>query len=64
LVFGYEGETPMDRNGWQELVDNLRGAEYRFGQNAAGYSLVHRVESGAGLTDAEVIAVEGRFTFH
>src|SRR5215213_5581205 len=63
LVFGGGGKTHMHRGGWQELGDNLRGAEYRFGQNAAGYSLVHRVECDAGLTDAEVIAVEGRFSF-
>jgi hypothetical protein len=53
----------MDRGGWQELVDNLRGAEYRFGLNAAGYSLFHRVEFDAGLTVTEVIAAEGRFSF-
>src|SRR5829696_9043834 len=53
----------MNRSGWQELVDNLRGAEYRIGQNAAGYSLFHRVEFDPNLTDPEVIAVEGRFGF-
>jgi hypothetical protein len=53
----------MDRSGRQKLVDNLRGADYRIGQNAAGYSQVHRVELGAGLTDAEAIAVERRFSF-
>jgi hypothetical protein len=53
----------MDRGRWQELVNNLRGAEYPFGQNAAGYLLFHRVEFDAGLTDDEVIVVERRFGF-
>jgi hypothetical protein len=52
----------MDRGGWQELVDQLRGAEYQFGLIAPG-SPVHRIELDAGLTDAEVAAVEGRFGF-
>lgn len=53
----------MDRSGWQELVDNLRGTEYPFGQSASGYSQFLRLEFDAGLNDAEVIAVEGRFGF-
>jgi hypothetical protein len=53
----------MDRVGLQELVDSLRGAKYSFGQDAARYLIVHRVEFDAGLTDAEVIALEGRFSF-
>ncbi len=52
----------MDRGGWQELVENLRGTEYRFGPSAPG-SPVHRVELDAGLTDAEFVAVEGQFGF-
>jgi hypothetical protein len=52
----------MDRSGWQELVENLRGTEYRFGLITPD-SPVHRVEFDAGLTDAEVIAAERRFGF-
>jgi hypothetical protein len=53
----------MDRGGWQELVDNLRGAKISVGQDAAGYVLWDRLEFDPGLTDAEVIAVERRFGF-
>jgi hypothetical protein len=53
----------MDRSGWQELVDKLREAKYSYAQDAAGYSLFRHVEFDAGLTDAEVIAVERRFHF-
>src|SRR5437763_9349956 len=60
--FGGGGETRMDRGGWQVLVDQLRGTEYQFGLIAPG-SPVHRVEFDAGLTDAEVAAVEGQFGF-
>ena len=52
----------MDRDRWQELVDQLQGAEYHFGLIEPG-SPVHRVEFDAGLTDAEVAAVEARFGF-
>jgi hypothetical protein len=50
----------MDRGGWQELVDQLRGAECQFGLISPG-SPVHRVEFDAGLADAEVAAAEARF---
>ncbi len=63
LVFSGGGKTHMHRGGWQELVDNLRDTEYRFGLSASGYSQVHRVEFDAGLTDAEAIEAEGRFSF-
>jgi hypothetical protein len=52
----------MGRGSWQELVDQLRGSECQFGLLSAS-SPVHRVEFDAGLTDAEVAAVEGRFGF-
>lgn len=50
----------MDRGGWQELVNQLRGAEYQFGLITPG-SPVHRVAFDSGLTDAEVADVENRF---
>jgi hypothetical protein len=53
----------MDRSGWQELVDKLRGTKYPIGQNEAGYLIFHHIEFDAGLTDAEVIAAESRFGF-
>ena len=56
----------MNRSGWQELVDQLRGAYYgglpQFGVITPG-SPVHRVEFDAGLTNAEVTTVEKRFGF-
>jgi hypothetical protein len=52
----------MDRGGWQALVDQLRGTEYRFGLIEPG-SPVYRIEFDAGLTDAEVATAEGRFGF-
>src|SRR4051812_5055604 len=52
----------MERAGWKELVDQLRGTEYQFGLITSG-TPVHRVEFDAGLTDAEVIAVQRRFGF-
>ncbi len=52
----------MDRGDWQELVDQLRGTEYRFGLVTPG-SPVHRVAFDAGLTDPEVVETEGRFGF-
>ena len=52
----------MDRGDWRGLVDQLRGAECRLGLIAPG-STRHRVEFDAGLTDAEVAAVESRFGF-
>jgi hypothetical protein len=53
----------MNPDGRQELVNNLRGAKYPHGQDAAGYLIFHQVELDAGLTDAEVLAVEQRFGF-
>jgi hypothetical protein len=52
----------MNHSGSQDLVDQLRGAHYQFGVIRPG-SPVHRVEFDAGLTDAEVAAVENRFGF-
>src|SRR5438105_3721957 len=60
--FGDGGETRMNCGGWQEFVDRLHGTEYQFGLIAPG-SPVQRIEFDAGLTDAEVAAVEGRFGF-
>src|SRR5262245_28345901 len=48
---------------WQQLVDNLRGAKYAFGQDATGYLIIHQVEFDTGLTVAELAAVERRFNF-
>jgi hypothetical protein len=53
----------MDHSPWQELVDQLRGTKISVGQDAAGYVLWDRLEFDAGLTDAEIIAVERRFGF-
>jgi len=52
----------MNRCGWQELVDQLRGAEYQFGLIRPGSS-VYRVEFDVGLTDAEIAQVENHFGF-
>ena len=52
--------TPMDRDDWQPLVEQLHGAAYQFGVVSAN-SPVYRVEFGAGLSDAEVAAAESRF---
>jgi hypothetical protein len=52
----------VNRCGWQELVDQLQGTEYRFGLITPA-SLVYRIEFDAGMTDAEVAAVESRFEF-
>jgi hypothetical protein len=52
----------MNRGHWQGLVDQLRGAEYQFGVIAPA-SPRHRIEFDAGLTGAEVTAVETRFGF-
>jgi hypothetical protein len=51
----------MDPGGWQELVDKLRGVKISVGQDAARYVLWDRLDFDAGLTDAEVIAVERRY---
>jgi hypothetical protein len=53
----------MDRSGWQELINNLRGTKYPYCQDAAGYLIVHHVDFDSGLTDAEVSAVECRCDF-
>jgi hypothetical protein len=52
----------MVRGGWHELVEQLRGSGYQFGLITAD-SPVYRVEFDAGLTDAEVAAVESRYGF-
>jgi hypothetical protein len=52
----------MNRGSWQALVDQLCGAEYQFGLITA-VSRVHRIEFDAGLTDAEIATIEGRFGF-
>jgi hypothetical protein len=52
----------MDHGGWQGLVDQLKGTLYQFGLIERD-SKVHRVEFDAGLTDAEVVAVEGKYEF-
>jgi hypothetical protein len=52
----------MDRDGWQELVDQLRGVVYAYGTRP-GEPAVYRVEFDPGLTDAEVAAAEARFGF-
>jgi hypothetical protein len=52
----------MNRGAWRELVDQLRGAHYQFGLIEPG-SPVHHVEFDAGLTDAEIVGVECKFTF-
>ena len=59
---GGAGKTGMDRGVWHELVDQLRGTEYRFGlitPDAAAF----RIEFDPGLTDAEVAEAESRFGF-
>jgi hypothetical protein len=52
----------MDRGVWQQLVEQLRGTKYQFGLITAA-SPVHRIEFDAGMTGAEVAAVETRFGF-
>ncbi|HEY7326616.1 MAG TPA: SMI1/KNR4 family protein [Gemmataceae bacterium] len=52
----------MVSNDWHELVDRLRGREYRFGIITED-SPVYRVEFDAGLTSDEVARVESRFGF-
>ena len=52
----------MMESNWDELVDLLRGREYRFGI-ITDHSPVHRIEFDAGLTAAEVTAAERRFGF-
>ncbi len=52
----------MDRGKWLDLIDQLRGIEYQFGQITPA-SPIHRVEFDSGLTDAEVKSVETRFGF-
>jgi hypothetical protein len=58
-----EARVQMDRGGWQELVDKLRGVKVSCGQDAAGYVLYDRLEFDPGLSDPEVAAVEQRFGF-
>jgi hypothetical protein len=52
----------MHRGTWRDLVDQLRGTEYRFGVITPGSS-THRVDFDAGLSDHEVADVESRFGF-
>ena len=52
----------MDRDGWQELAEQLSGTAYQFGLITPG-SPVHRVVFDASLTDAEVDAAEARYGF-
>ncbi|MFL6233734.1 MAG: hypothetical protein ACJ76N_11415 [Thermoanaerobaculia bacterium] len=52
----------MNRNRWQELVDELDGVEYRFGV-ITPTSPVYWIEFDAGLTDAEVAETEELFGF-
>jgi hypothetical protein len=52
----------MIRGGWQELIEQLRGSAYQFGLITPD-APVQRVEFDAGLTDAEVVAVESRYGF-
>jgi hypothetical protein len=47
---------------WDELVNQLLGAEYRVGL-VTPESPVHRVEFDHGLTDFEVAGIESRFGF-
>jgi hypothetical protein len=52
----------MHGGSWQELVDQLRGSKYQFGLITPD-SPVHWIEFDAGLSDAEIVAVECRFGF-
>jgi hypothetical protein len=52
----------MNPGGWQGLVDQLRGTQYRFGLITRD-TPIHRIEFDVGLTDAEVAATEARFGF-
>ena len=48
--------------GWQQLIDQLHGAEYRFGVVDPAVP-AHRVEFESGLSDDEVVRIEGQFGF-
>jgi hypothetical protein len=52
----------MNRNRWQDLIEQLHGTEYRFGLITPSTS-VYRIEFDAGLTEAEVTETENRFGF-
>jgi len=52
----------MDRGAWQDLVDQLRGVEFRTGLITPDIPACH-IEFDAGLTDAEVSTVEAQFAF-
>lgn len=52
----------MPHTYWQDLIDELDGAEYRFGIITPS-TPVYRVEFDAGLTDAEVRETEALFGF-
>jgi hypothetical protein len=47
---------------WQDLIEDLDGAEYRFGIITPN-TPVYRVEFDAGLTDAEARETEALFGF-
>lgn len=51
----------MDHD-WQQLIEELRGAEYRLGVIQPG-SPFHRVNFDAGLSDDEILSTESRFGF-
>jgi hypothetical protein len=52
----------MNRSYWLDLIEELHGAEYRFGV-ITPTTPVYRVEFDAGLTDAEVRQTEEFFGF-
>jgi hypothetical protein len=52
----------MNRRIWPELIEQLRGAEYRFGLITAD-SPVYRIRFDQGLTDSEVEAAQAQFGF-
>ena len=47
---------------WHEVVEQLRGCTYQFGLITPD-TPVHRVDFDAGLTDAEIPAIEHRYGF-
>lgn len=49
-------------NQWQQLIDQLRGAEYQFGVIRSG-APVHHVEFDVGLSDDEIMRTEQQFGF-
>ncbi len=51
----------MDSN-WQQLIDQLRGAEYQFGVIRSG-TPVHHVEFDIGLSNDKIMRTEQQFGF-